>query len=150
MFHTPHGSQREKVHIHTSKNQMRWVASTKQLVVFPKSTSIVHLDQPLYTSHIVTLSITFPRYVISCLLLVLTSSLCNFSCHNLSYPLPQLNSKKKSQSTFVKLFVQWSYGVNNFLHAHTWSLMKMNGMHCKPYMCLGMNLMKIDIVTEGC
>ncbi len=138
------------IFIHVKIKWGEW-QGTKQLVVFPKSISIVHLDEPLYTSHMITLSITFPRYVISCLSLVLTSSLCNFSCHNLSYPLPQLNSKKMSQSTFVKLFVQWSYGVNNFSHAHTWSLTKMlmNGMECKPYMCLGMNLMKIDRVTKG-
>ncbi len=134
------------IFIHVKIKRGEW-QGTKQLVVFPKSISIVHLDQPLY---IITLSIT-PRYIISCLSLILTSFLCNFSCHNLSYPLPQLNSKNMFQSSFVKLFVQQTYGVNSFLHAHTWSLMKMlmNGMECKPYMCLGMNLMKINIVTEG-
>jgi hypothetical protein len=65
------------IFIHVKIKWGEW-QGTKQLVVFPKSISIVHLDQPLFTSHIITLSITFPRYVISCLSLVLMSSLCNF------------------------------------------------------------------------
>lgn len=56
------------------------------------------------------------------------------------------------QSTFVKLFVQWSSNMKLVMHACVWSsikiMMMMNGLQCKLYMCLGINLMKIDITMD--
>lgn len=57
------------------------------------------------------------------------------------------------ESTFVKLFVQWNSRMKFFLHVCVWSsikiMMMMNGLQCKLYMCLGINLMKIDITVDA-